>query len=244
MKYKDTNELIAKSNDIVTNLGYELIRDEYYGDICYGKEYKYDKLKITLYDDGILYVYIGDKEVLYHNSRENRYLSGRWTELIDVIHKQIPSILAKRELEAKLRKQKIAELESLREYFKYYIKSRKNEELLNSINNELYLFDITVEKGTRNFVTRNLCTGDDEYVPYGIFTIKHKNKAVAKFNDNDYDPISSPEENIKYFKQGNWTENFKAVLENSKFLAKELTQHSIDNTADDLIKKFTKTHKK
>ena len=65
------NDIVNKSEEILDKIGYPLYAGTYFPEEYFGREYKFDILKIDLYDSNLsnrnMHIYIGSKEVLNYN---------------------------------------------------------------------------------------------------------------------------------------------------------------------------------
>ena len=249
MKSRDIEGLIKNSEEIVEKLGESLYDEGYDYDEYYGKEYKYGKLRINLYDaindNRSIYVHVDDKEVLYYNENDEiRYLNGNWADIVNIIHAHIPSILLERDIKAADRSKKISDLESLSDYFKYYVKTyNDNDLIIDAINEKLENCDISVIRGEDYITVRNLCTGEDDEIPFDKFTIYKHMKPVAEFKGDELDPLPNPDHYVDRYKPGNWVKEFKRVLTEAKAINDLLTQQEQERETKSKVKR-NKRHKK
>ena len=98
---KETEVKMLKVTDmaktIAKELGENLYTESNNGSEYHGKEYKYDKLRITYYDETfdtrMLCISFGDTQLLQYDFKDINnvhFLDGKWTDLIGVIYRTIP----------------------------------------------------------------------------------------------------------------------------------------------------------
>lgn len=238
---KDFYEITKKAIQIVKKLGYSHSYGGYYDDECHYEEYEFDKLKMTYYEKSFV-IYFDDVKVIDYDFKGNviYYVDGKWTELVDVIYNNIDTILKERRLESEKRGRKIDELNSLKDYFIFYIEcvENKNKNILKSVDDKLENNGIKIVKNKCYSTIRNLCTGDDDYIPYYTFSVFYNNEEVAYFNANKFNVFPNLEHYSKKFKNGEWVETFKSIMNWGMKNRDYLVQQQIDSGAEESIRKF------
>ena len=240
---KNLNDIVNKSEEILNKIGYSLYAGNYYPDEYFGKEYKFDTLKIDLYDSNKdnknIHIHIGDKEVLSYDYNDiYKFQDGKWVDLINIIYEEIPNILEKRKTKKIESYSKKKELKELEEYFKYYIDCEENrKDIFELLTYNLENNNIFINKTTEQITITNLCSNKKEYIPSNKYTIKSNNEEVAKFSGNKFNILT----NINDYKEGTWTNSFKNITDKVKKIDEIHNQKIIDTSAEQAIKKLRKT---
>ena len=240
---KKINDIVNKSEEILDKIGYPLYAGTYLPDEYFGREYKFDILKIDLYDSNLsnrnMHIYIGNKEVLNYNyNKEYKFKDGKWVELIDTIHEEIPNIIKAREKKNITENFKKKELKDLEEYFKYYVDCEENrKDIFEILNHNLNNNNIFITRNTEQMPIIKICSGEKEYINTNKYIVKHNDEEVAKFSGNKFNVLS----NIDDYKQGIWTNNFKTITDKIKRVDEEYNQKLMDNSSEKAIKKLRKT---
>ena len=251
MNNNELSNIINMSSEIAIKLGRELISQGYYNDELIGHEYEFNDLKITYYnkehDKRYLYVFIGENEVLFYNyqNKHEKINEGRWIDLIELIHSQIPNILHERKIEEENFKNRINDMRSLEGYFKYYIECSKTKPgVQERIDSSLANRQIKVSKKQGYNTIRNLCQGEDDYIPYDYYAVYSNGEEVAEFNGNSFNVFPNLESYAKKYKPGAWTDYFKIIIQRAKAEDGIITQKYIDNKTEDTMNEFIKIFKK
>ena len=235
-----------KSCEIAEKIGNPIIESDYYSNYVIGHKYEYDNLKIELYKNNnkcYVYVYINDIKLLYCNfsTKEITYTDGSWSNIIDIIHQQIPSIVNERKKEEENKKRKIRELKSLEELFKYYITCANSKpDVLKFIKSELEKHDISISKEASYIKTSTNFSEYDSYWKYYIYSIYESEEKVAEFKDNVFDIFPNINYYVEQYKPGKWTTTLENTIRYAKYFDEELTQKEIDNSVDQIIRKLTR----
>ncbi|MBQ6497687.1 MAG: hypothetical protein IJI58_03125 [Bacilli bacterium] len=235
---KSISNIAMLAREISDKIGYPLFIDSYYGDEYYGQKYVYDKLKIIKTEAGIT-IYIGKTKVL--DTSTNYYMDGNWTELISLVHAQIPSVLAEREIKEKEVLKKKKELKELEDYFKEYIRiNNKENNVINSVNSSLNKQNISIVKEKRAHYTPNLIEDYSSAFEYFVFVIYYQGKKVLEFRDNICDIYGNIDYIVKEYESGNWVNTFKTVMKKGSELDELETYRETNNIVEELMKSLRK----
>lgn len=248
------NNIINMSMEIVKKVGRSVYQRAFYeceDDKYIGEEYTFDGLKISYHVGGerkskCLRIYIDDQELLYYNFDKNtiEFIDGKWTEIISTIYKQIPTILKEKQKDEEILNKKLQKLNSMRDSFKYYADSKKNQELRDIINIQLAMYGISIAEKEYYNQIRNRCEGNYENLPFPNhkYTVFHNNERVAEFDDDDYYVYLNLRNFAEKFVLGEWTNDFDLAINESKSIAVAMARRKADNSALEMMKKLKKTY--
>ena len=248
------NSIINMSMEIIKKLGSSVYQEAFYtcdDDKYIGQEYIFDKLKISYYieserTNNSLHIYIDNQQLLYYRFDTNtlEFIDGRWTELISTIYNQMPIILKEKQQKKEELSNKKLKLDSMKESFKYYADSDRNQELRDILNTQLSKYGISISEKEYYNQILNRCEGNYEkcQFPNHTYTVFHNNERVAEFDDDNYYIYPGILKFAEKFVPGDWTNDFNSAIKETKNIVVNMTQHKADNSADEMIKKLTKNH--
>ena len=246
------NNIINMSMEIVKKVGNSVYREAFYecdDDEYIGKEYVFDKLKISYYitsrnTNKRLYVYIDDQQLLYYSFDTNylEFIDGNWTNLISIIYKQIPRLLKEKQEQEEILNNKKLQLDSMKGSFKYYADSKNNQELRDTLNLQLSKYDISVSE--KEYYNQILNRFDGKYencfFPNHTYTVFYNNERVAEFDDDKYYIYPDILKFAEKFIPGEWTNNFDRAIKDTKDIVLNIIRKKADASANEMIKKLTK----
>ena len=235
--------LIAKkAKEIACQIGYPIIKEEYYTDRTIGHNYTYKGLEITYYEEeDYVSIEINKTRLLTYNFKYQKmhHTDGKWTELIEIIYGEIPNVLTQRRQTEENIQKKIQELKTLEPYC---LKCLSCD--ITRLNYSFKAYNMHVNKHEHYSTYRNNVTGDYENRALAdiIYSIYYNDKSVLKFYGNPRNIFPNISRNIEDFTPGAWTEIFKIILDVSFLEETEIIQKKIDNSANTLIKQFKKDY--
>lgn len=248
----DNISILEKAESILKNLGHSVYIDDYYSDIYNGETFEYDKLKIYQDTNKNLSIKINNEEVFNYASKTKiiERKNGEWSELILAIYEEIPNILEKRRIKAEIIDAKVNVMKKLKSFLVDYINIySKNSESVKLANTKLFNNQIEVKKEARYYTTFNPIQCYDEEHEYNVFVITYKGQPVMEFMDNIYNVLPDlnyqPENNeyVQKFKSGDWVSIFGDTMLFVNQFDEKYTEHEIDNSAKEMIKKFRRQNK-
>ena len=248
MKSSYNNEyydIAKKARNIAKEIGRPIIRETYYTDEIIGSEYKYDGLVISYYNGdrvGDVCIKLNNTKLLYYSfdTGELTYTAGSWTELIELIHDQIPDVLNEKRLAEEYKKSKINDLKNLEDSCAYYIKCNDDKkEILGIIDSNLSDYGIYISKQAHSSVIRNLCTGDDNYITTWFYHVNYHGDEVLMFNSSPLNVFP----NLEHYAQNNytpgeWTNIFKRIIAQAIDKDKILEKQKIENDVESIMRKL------
>lgn len=240
-------KIANKAIEITKKIGYDLEKSGYYCDEYIGREYQFDKLIISYYDEYSnpnkrLYINIDKKTVLNYNvsKGEIEFVEGTWTQLIELIHEKIPTILQERQIEKIKKQRKIEELKSLEEYFKYIVEcGNKENGNMSRINFHMKGESLNIKVETHYDTIRNNSTGDDElYNPHKIYMVYYQGNKVAEFYGNTFNIFPNLDTYSEKFVPGEWIPLFTRMVDALKRIDQYKERRLLEDNVSAIIKKL------
>lgn len=252
MDKKSDNEFYVsvaeKAKIIARKLGTSMIHQNYYDDEYLGDEYTNDELKILVFFDD-KYGYNVDIKMekitlLSYYSKLNKleYRDGKWTELIDFIYNTIPKVIAVRNAEKMILKNKIDNLRKLENYFKQFVIYDEKYNIIDVMNHNLKRYNISIEKESHYNYELNTITGYKEKCnPYIEYKIYYNNSVVAGFRGNSSNVFPNISNCAKEYVPGPWETTFIDYLTITIQIENDRLKNMIDSKTDSMLLKLKKS---
>ena len=175
---------------------------------------------------GCVTISLDDMELFKYDfcTEDTEYIDGKWTEIIEILHDNIPNILQEEENKKTYH--------SLRKYFDNCAAYINNLEYCGVLKSKLGKNNLSIAERTGcDYNDSDLC---------GEFYVVYNRYAVASFGINSsYEVIKQ-----EIYKYSDWTDKFeKAVTETSEFIVNLSKEVIANKKADEYIKKLRKKYK-
>lgn len=106
----------------------------------------------------------------------------------------------------------------MKDLFKYYIDSKDNQDLRDTLNIQLAKYGISVSERKYFHQIYNRYSGDysSSSFPSYTYTVFYNNKKVAEFNNEKYNEYPNLEKYANKFVPGEWPNDFNIAIEEKK----------------------------
>ena len=100
-------------------------------------------------------------------------------------------------------------------------------------------YGIYISKQKHYSAIRNLCTGDDDYMPIWYYHVNYNGEEVLMFNSSQFNVFPNPEYYAQnYYTSGEWTNIFKRVIAQAINTDKILEKQKVENDVESIMRKL------